>query len=123
MALGLGDEVDVLALAGSLQHLADGLLRLAALVTFRRVDVADAGGEQSWTKLGSTSQLDPMPSRVTTCPVLPRVIVGNVGAAAARARSAAAIAAAPVAAAVLRKRRRLPPQVPRDPSIVTAFRK
>src|SRR3954464_2503121 len=76
----------------------------------------------SWTKLGSTSQLVPMPSRVTTWPVLPSVIVGNVGAAATRDRSAEAIAApAPVAAAVLRKRLRLPPHVPWDPSIVTTF--
>src|SRR5258708_1368392 len=78
----------------------------------------------SWTKLGSTSQLVPMPSRVTTWPVLPSVIVGNVGAAAARARSAEPIAAAapaPVAAAVFRNRLRLPPHVPWDPSIVTTF--
>src|SRR4051794_187600 len=76
----------------------------------------------TWTKLGSTSQLVPIPSRVTTWPVLPSVIVGNVGAAATRGRSAEAIAApAPVAAAVLRKRLRLPPHEPWDPSIVTTF--
>src|SRR3954453_21003721 len=76
----------------------------------------------SWTKLGSTSQLVPIPRRGTTWPVLPSVIGGNVGAPATRERSAEAIAApAPVAAAVLRKRLRLPPHVPWDPSIVTTF--
>src|SRR5205814_412728 len=48
----LGDEVDLLALAGPLEDLADRLLGLALLVAFRRIDVADARGEHELDKAG-----------------------------------------------------------------------
>ena len=41
----LGDEVEILALADPLEHLAENQLALAAFVAFGGVDVADACGD------------------------------------------------------------------------------